>query len=231
MASSPLSYTLEGTTAVVRMDDGKANALSDVMIADLLAAVARAEAEASALVLVGREDRFCGGFDLNVMMSGPSQARALLEKGTALLLGLYSARIPLVVAVTGHAMAGGALVVLTGDVRIGAVGPYKIGLNEVQIGLPVPILALELARDRLSPRALSKATLEATIYDPEGAREVGYLDAVVPKEQLMEHAMKEANRLAALPKGAYVASKERLRRRTVAYIRETLASDLATLLP
>lgn len=231
MSNSLVRYTLEGTIATARMDDGKANALSAPMIDELLGVLRMAENEATALILTGREDRFSAGFDLKVMMSGPDQARALLEKGTELLMSLYGARIPLVVAVSGHAMAGGALMVLTGDVRIGAVGPYKIGLNEVQIGLPVPILAMELARDRLAHRELARATLQATVYNPHGALEAGYVDELVSVEELQGRAMAEATRLSALPKGPYVASKERLRRRTIAYIRETLADDLVSLLP
>src|SRR5688572_10419038 len=161
------------------MDDGKANALSDVMIPALLEALARAEKEASAIVLLGRQDRFCAGFDMKVMMSTPEAARDLLKNGAALLMKLYASRVPLVVGCTGHALAGGALVLLTGDLRIGGAGAYRIGLNEVQIGLPVPILAMELARARLHPTELTRATLGAHIYGPEDARAAGYLDEVV----------------------------------------------------
>src|SRR5690606_18398454 len=146
-------------------DDGKANALSKPMIDALLAALARAEQEASAAVLVGRPERFCAGFDLRVMMSGPEPAKELLKAGSELLMKLYGATVPLVIACTGHALAGGALVVLTGDYRVGAAGAYRIGLNEVQLGMPVPVLAMELARDRLLPTELTRATLNAHIYD------------------------------------------------------------------
>ncbi len=183
--TAPLTYTLEDSLAVVRMDDGKANALSVEMIDALLAALARAEGEAKALVLAGRPERFCAGFDLRVMMSGPEQATALLKRGSELLLKLYDAAVPLVIACTGHALAGGALVVLTGDLRLGAAGAFKIGLNEVSIGLPVPVLAMELARDRLTKSELHRATLLATIYTPDDAKRAGYLDDVVPEEGIV----------------------------------------------
>jgi len=171
--ADPFTYQLENKVAVIQMDDGKANALSKVMIDGLLAALARAESEASAIVLAGRAERFCAGFDLRVMMSSPQAATELLGAGSDLLLNLYGAKVPLVIACTGHALAGGALVVLTGDYRIGAAGAYKLGLNEVSIGMPVPVLAMELARDRLLPTELTHATLLAKIYDPEGARAAG----------------------------------------------------------
>lgn len=230
MTTEPLTYTLEGTTAVLQMDDGKANALSDAMIEGIVASLARAEKEASAVVLVGRADRFCAGFDLKVMMSGPDNAKALLRRGADLLMKLYGVSLPLVIACTGHALAGGALVLLTGDVRIGAAGAYRIGLNEVSIGMPVPVLAMELARDRITSTELGRATLQGTIYDPEAAARVGYLDAVVPAADVLARAKEEATRLTALSRTAYGATKTRLRGKTIQHILGTLEDDMQSLL-
>ena len=212
------------------MDDGKANALSDAMIDALVGALARAEKEASAVVLTGRPERFCAGFDLKVMMSGPENAKALLVRGSDLLMKLYGASIPLVIACTGHALAGGALVLLTGDVRFGASGAYRIGLNEVSIGMPVPVLAMELARDRLVGSELARATLMAQIYSPDEAARVGYLDAVAPADEVLARAKEEAARLGGLSRGAYTATKVRLRGKTIAHIHATLDDDMKSLL-
>lgn len=230
MTSEILTYTLEGTTAIVRMDDGKANALSDAMIDALVAALTRAEKEASAMVLVGRADRFCAGFDLRVMMSGPEAAKALLGRGSELLMRLYGATVPLVIACTGHALAGGALVLLTGDVRVGAAGAFRVGLNEVSIGMPVPVLAMELARDRLTSTELARATLMAQIYGPDEAAKAGYLDVVVPAADVLTRAKEEATRLGALARPAFIATKTRLRGKTIAHIRATLEEDMQSLL-
>lgn len=231
MTDSLVRYTLEGKTAVVQMDDGKANALSAPMIDALLEALDRAEREAGALLLQGRPERFCAGFDLRSMMGGAASATALLRRGSELLMRFYGTPLPLVIACTGHALAGGALLLLTGDTRFAADGPYKIGLNEVSIGLPVPILAMELARDRLSHAELGRATLMSQIYTPSEALPAGYLDRVVSKDELAAEAMKEANRLSALGRAAYGATKERLRGETIAKVRSTLEADLAKLLP
>jgi enoyl-CoA hydratase len=225
-----VQYTLENKVAVVRMDDAKANALSKPMIDALLEALARAESEATAMVLAGREGRFCAGFDLRVMMSGPENAKELLRAGSELLLRLYGARIPLVIAATGHALAGGALVVLTGDHRIGAQGAFQIGLNEVAIGMPVPVLAMELARDRLSKRQLTNATLLAKIYDPESAVSAGYLDEVVPADQVLARATAEAARLGSFSQMAFRATKARLRGRTIKYINAEMDADMRDLM-
>ncbi len=230
MSTPPLSYLLEENIAVVRMDDGKANALSEPMIDALGAALVRAEKEAKAMLLVGRAERFCAGFDLKVMMSGPEPAKALLRRGADLLMNLYGAKIPLVIACTGHAVAGGALLLLTGDARFGATGAFRIGLNEVSIGLPVPVLAMDLARDRLSPRVLSRATLLSTLYSPEDAVVAGYLDETTLPDALIARATEEARRLGELPRGAFYSTKERLRGATIAHVRETLESDLKSLL-
>ena len=225
-----LTYALDGSTAVVTMDDGKANALSNEMIDQLLAALTRAETEAKAMVLAGRPERFCAGFDLKVMMSGPANATALLTRGSELLLQLYAAKVPLVIACTGHALAGGALVVLTGDLRIAAAGAFKIGLNEVSIGLPVPVLAMELARDRIVKPELDRATLMATIYNPEEAQLAGYVDAVVAPGEVIATATSEAAKLGAFSQQAFRATKQRLRGTTIKHIRATMAEDMATLL-
>jgi enoyl-CoA hydratase len=222
-------YELEGTTALIVMDDGKANALSDVMIAELGDALARAEKEASAVVLAGRPDRFCAGFDLKVMMSSPDAARALLRSGADLLMKLYGSRLPIVAACTGHALAGGALVLLTADVRVGAAGAFRIGLNEVSIGMPVPVLAMELARDRLAPTELGRATLRAQIYGPDDAARVGYLDEVAPAGDVLARAKEEAAKLGALAGSAFHATKKRLRGRTIERIVSTLDEDMAAI--
>jgi len=223
-------YTLEDKVAVIRMDDGKANALSVEMIDALLAALTRAESEASAVVLTGREGKFCAGFDLRVMMSGPEQAKALLGRGSELLLRLYGATLPLVVACSGHAMAGGALVVLTGDTRIAAQGEFKIGLNEVAIGLPVPVLAMEFARSRLTPLELTRATLFAQIYAPDAAATAGYVDRVVAPGELLAAATAEAQRLGALARSAYKATKLRLRGGIIDDIKARMVEDMRTLM-
>jgi len=226
MTESIVRYDLTDHIATITMDDGKANSLSPAMIDQLEAALDRAVGEAGAAILTGRPDRFCAGFDLRVMMSGPDAAIALLRRGSDLLLELFGLPLPLVIAATGHALAGGALVVLTGDSRIGTDGAYKIGLNEVSIGLPVPVLAMELARARLSPTALTQATLLATIYTPADARVAGYFDQVVPADGLVDVAVAEAKRLSQLSKPAFVGTKDRLRRATIELIRGSFEEDV-----
>ncbi|MGH9229915.1 MAG: crotonase/enoyl-CoA hydratase family protein [Acidimicrobiales bacterium] len=225
--SGPLTTTIEDGVAVLRFDDGKANVLSHAAIDAFESALDRAQAEARAVCIVGREGKLSAGFDLSIMTGEPEGARQLVTRGAELLVRLYLHPQPVVVAVTGHALAAGALLVLVCDVRIGADVPAKIGLNETSIGMALPQFAVELARDRLSPTALARATLTAEIYDPAGAVRAGYLDRAVPVDEVVDAAIAEANRLSAYRAGAYARTKEVLRRATVDRILAGTAADLA----
>ncbi|MEM6990827.1 MAG: crotonase/enoyl-CoA hydratase family protein [Myxococcota bacterium] len=215
--------------AQLTMDDGKANALSSAMMNELDAALTRAEAEAKAVVVVGRPGRFCAGFDLKVMMSGPEAAKGLVSQGAELLMRMYEFPLPIVAACTGHAVAGGALVLLSCDTRVGTAGDFKIGLNEVSIGMTVPILAQELARDRLAAPSFTAAVLQSQLYNPTHAAAIGFLDRVEEPEGVLAAATETAGALAKLPKAAYAATKGRMRRKTIDHIRATLSADLTEL--
>ena len=160
-------------------------------------------------------------------MAGPESANGLLKKGAPFFMRLYGSRLPLVVACSGHAVAGGALMTLCGDARIGVEGPFKIGLNETAVGLPLPIIGVELARDRLAKTALSAATLGAFIYDSKSAVKAGYLDQVVDGEALLATAHQTATVLAGYNSMAFYETKKRLRGKTIDYINATLDEDLA----
>ncbi len=226
-ASGPVTTTIEDGVAVLRFDDGKANVLSFAAIDSFSAALDRAGAEARAVCIVGREGKMCAGFDLSVMSGGPDAARDLVARGGKLLMRLYRHPQPVVAAVTGHALAAGALLVLACDVRIGAAVPAKIGLNETSIGMPLPLFALALAQDRLATTAVVQATLGARTYDPHGAVEVGYLDRVVPIEAVADEAIAEARRLGSYSARAYAQTKEVLRAGTLRRVLEGSEADLA----
>jgi enoyl-CoA hydratase len=226
--SDAVSYELDGDVAVITFDDGKANALSHAAIDALGAALDRASAESKAVVIVGRPGRFSAGFDLSVMKSGIDAVRALVRAGAELTLRIYTFEQPVVIAATGHALAAGAILLMAADVRVGAAGEFKIGLNEVAIGMPVPQFAAELARDRLSRRHLTAATALATIYDPVGAIDAGYLDTVVERESVVTTAKERAAALAStLSSEGFRATRTTVRGPVASAIRATLDADLA----
>ena len=126
--------------AVLEFDDGKANALGNDTIDALLAALDEVDGNADAVVLAGRPGRFSAGFDLKVMGSGPEAAQAMLARGVDLFLRLYLYPRPVVAACTGHAIAAGAIILMSCDLRVGTRGEFKIGLPEVTIGMPLPFV-------------------------------------------------------------------------------------------
>jgi enoyl-CoA hydratase len=167
MAEELVRYALHDRVAVLNIDDGKANALSPTLIAALHAGLDRAEREAGAVMLVGRPGRFSAGFDLSIMTSGLEGLRGLVKAGAELLLRTYLYPRPVVTACTGHALAAGALVLLASDLRVGARGQFKIGLNEVAIQLTLPVFGMEQARDRLAPCWFTAATTRGTPGSPK----------------------------------------------------------------
>jgi enoyl-CoA hydratase len=228
MAAPILDYQLNDGVAVLTMDDGRANALGHAMIGALKTALIRAEGEAKAVLLVGREKRFCAGFDLEVMAAGPEHVAPLVTAGAELLMDIYTHALPIVIACTGHALAAGGLLLLVADTRVGAEGDFKIGLPEVAIGMALPVFGLELARDRLATNHLTAAVTQARIYNPVEAAQVGFLDQTAPAGALFETALGRARELGALPQPAFRNTKRKERAATVTLIRETLASDSRT---
>lgn len=225
--SSSVQVTRESGVAVVCVDDGRANALSMDVLDGLGAALDQAERDgSSAVVMAGREGRFCAGFDLKVMMSGARERRLLVEKGAHLFLRMAEFPRPIVIACGGHALAAGAVWLTSVDWRIGADLDAKIGLNEVAIGMALPIFAMELARERLSKRHFLAATAHARVYSPRLAIDAGYLDEVVAPGELMHAATAKAAELGALKDPAFSYTKRSAMRAVLRLIRDTLEEDM-----
>lgn len=229
MNPSPVHYELDQGVAVLRLDDGKANAISPAVIDAMRLALDRAENEATALAILGRDKRLSAGFDLSVMTGGADAMRRLVLDGAELFLRLYAFPLPVVVGCTGHALAAGAILLLSADYRVGSAGDFKIGLNEVAIQMILPTFGVEMARARLSPRHLSQAITQARIYDPTGACEAGYLDEAVPQDMLVERTITSARRLGGLPRASFHGTKLKERRATIDLIRGSLEEDIAQL--
>lgn len=228
MSESILNYDLKNGVAVLHMDDGKANALGHDMIGALSDALDRAETEANAVVLMGREKRFCAGFDLSVMSSGPEAVNKLVSSGAHLMTRLYTYKLPIIAACTGHALAAGGLLLLASDYRVGTKGDFKIGLNEVSIGMTTPQFLIDFARDRVPTRLLAQTVIHAQLFSPDQATEAGFLDEAVAADALETTALTVAERLGALPQPAFGNSKKKVNADTVAHINATLDADSST---
>lgn len=226
---APVTCSLEDGVAVIRLDDGKVNVFSHRAIDLLHRHLDTAEGEARAVAIVGRPGKLSAGFDLTEMTAGIERTRALVSAGGKLLMRIFGHPQPVVLAVTGHALAAGALLTLACDTRIGADGPSKIGLNETAIGMGLPLYATELAQARLSPAHLTRGAIQAEIYDPAGAVEAGYLDRVVPADECEAVAISEARRLGEFRTGAYSHTKLALRGALIERVLAGIDADMASI--
>jgi enoyl-CoA hydratase len=230
MMSELVRYELNDGVATVTMDDGKANVWSPAMQQAIRTAFDRADADEAAVVLTGREGRFSAGFDLQVITAGGQESVDMVIGGFELAVRLLERDRPIVIACTGHAMAMGAFVLLAGDDRIGAAGAYKIGANEVAIGMTMPFFAIEMMRLRLSPAGVQRSAVLAEVFDPIAAVGVGYLDHIVDPDHVVSVAQERAAAYRHLHPRAHRETKQRLRGDTIARLRDAIEVDRADLL-
>jgi enoyl-CoA hydratase/carnithine racemase len=220
---------LQDSVATITMDDGKVNVLTLAMLAELDAALNRAAADRAVVVLTGRDGVFSAGFDLPVLRAAGTEAADLLRAGFDLAARLLAFPTPVLVACPGHAVAMGAFLVLSGDYRIGAGGPYKLTANEVAIGMTMPRAAVEICRQRLGPAHLTRAVMLAEVFDPGTALAAGFLDQVTGEADLLPAASAAAADLAKLDPAAHAATKLRAREQMLAALSAAIESDQAAL--
>ena len=226
--ADPVTLVRENDIAVITLDDGKANALSFAVLEGLDDALTEAESTAKAVALIGRDGKFSAGFDLGVMTGDVDGARRLLATGALLGLRLYTFGIPVVLGVTGHALAMGGILTTTADYRVGAEGNFKIGLNEVAIGMPVPTFGVELCRDRLAKAWFTRCVQHATLCSPTQAVAAGFLDEVVPMEVVAPRARAVAAELAAtVHPGPFAMTRQNVRGALAETLRVGLEADMA----
>lgn len=228
MADDVLKFSRLGNVLVLGLDDGRANALTSVLIEQLREQVRIAEQdpEIRAVVLHGRDGRFSGGFDLALMMSGDANAViGLVGDGGQLVRDLYASTVPIVAACTGSAVAGGALILLGCDLRIGADAPAKIGLNEVAIGMVLPDWGLTIAAERLGKHRFQRVTALAHLMSSAEAVECGFLDELAAPELVVETAITRAEHLAStLDPNAYAGTIRATRSAVVAQLDADIAA-------
>jgi enoyl-CoA hydratase len=215
--SALTTYDLDDGIATITLDDGKVNALSSAMLASIAEQLDRAEADGAVVVLTGREQTLSAGFDLR---TEPDGWPTMLAAGGRLAERLLSFPRPTVVACNGNAIAMGAFVLLSADVRVGAQGPFRIGLNEVAIGLTLPWFAIEIARHRLPRPYFDRCTVTGVFLGPEEAQAAGFLDRVVAPDELQAAALEAARALTQVDADAHAATKLRIREHAIAGVRD-----------
>ena len=222
-----VTYERDERIATIAMDDGKVNAFSIPMLKALHSALDQAERDGAIVILTGREGYFSAGFDLKVFAGGDvEQVIEMLTLGATLAERILGFEQPVITACPGHTVAAGAFMALAADLRIGTDGPFKIGLNEVKIGLTVPWFVIELARQRLNPAHFNRAVVSATMYGPAEAVTAGFLDEIVPADELRAASLAAAATLAELNLPAHTATKLRARGDALKAIRTAIESEL-----
>ena len=207
-----VTYQSEDNFVVITIKNGKVNAISHEVIHGLNRSLDKAQQENKVVILTGQNGIFSAGFDLKVMTKSSESAKELVIKGSKLSLRMLSFPQPIIVLCSGHAIAKGAFLLLSSDYRIGVAGDFKIGLNEVMIGMTMHHAGIAIAKARLSEVYLNRSVNNAEIYNPKEAIKAGFLDMIVPEKELLSTAIKVAEMFSKLNKKAHFETKLKVRK-------------------
>lgn len=207
----------EGGVHELRLARPPANALNPALVAALRSAVENAPGlGARALVVSGRPGMFSGGLDVPELLQLDRPAmESFLGEFFGMMRALAASSVPVIAAVTGHSPAGGAVIAIFCDHRVMAEGDFRIGLNEVQVGLTLPGV-IHAALERLvGPRLAAQLGIAGRMLTPAEAVTCGLVDELAPAESVVGRALEVARELLALPQGAMSRTREMSRRELV----------------
>ena len=205
--------------AVLRIEHGKANTL-DMELCNAVVEAFEHAGDARAVVLTGAGRIFSAGVDLfRVLEGGKRYIEAFVPAMCRAFERVFVHPAPVVTAANGHAIAGGCLLVAAADQRLMAQGDARIGIPELQVGVPFPPIALEIMRFATPPQHFQTIAYRAGTYPPAAALELGLLDEVVEPEALLDHALARAGRLASVPAEVFAITKREIRRPAMASVR------------
>lgn len=212
--SDVLTYEVRDRVAWIKWDDGRANTFTNAVFERFLELFDQAEHDegVGAVVIAGREGFFSAGIDLKWLQACTHDDRGEIGPNMARLAHrVFIFPKPVIAAVAGHCIAGGAILLLACDRAVGADGAYKVGVNEVSLGIPFGGFALELARAHLTPAGMNQGPLHGEVFDPRRAHEVGYLDELVPAAELEARVTEIATTAAGFSHFAYFTTKQIMR--------------------
>lgn len=224
-----IGYEIEQGIAKITMDDGKANAMDFAFFEEMGEALDRAVADgAKTLIITGRPGYFSAGLDIKLMPTlSPADLNRLAETFARTLLRVFSLALPTVAVCSGHAVAGGAMLALSCDLRFAVDGPYRIQMNEMLVGIPFPSWMILIGRSSVPVQWFVEAFLHAGAYSPAEAEERGMFHGLTKEgEDPIARARAEAEKLKALNFTAYGTSKKRLRDADVNHVLELLKEEL-----
>jgi enoyl-CoA hydratase len=213
-----LSLTRHGTTALLTLRRPPANALNHPVLGQLSTLLAQVTAEdARALVITGEGRFFSAGLDLfEVFSYGEAEAEAFSTTFDDFFTTLFGLPIPVVAAINGHAVAGGAVIAAAADFRLMADNDAQLGLAEIKVGVPFPVSAFEIVRTAWAGPHFSELVYRGRNYKPAEALARHFIDEVVPAAELIDRALALAAELGAHPRLAFSSNKRGLRREALA---------------
>jgi enoyl-CoA hydratase len=223
-----VGYACAEGIARITMDDDKLNVMSLAMLEALQAAFDRAEKDQAVVILrSGRPNVFTAGFDLKVFAANDAPGGyAMVKAGGELALRLLSFPTPVLGVMEGHAFPMGTFLLLASDVRVAAMGPHRMGLNEVAIGIAPPGFAVEIARSRIHPAWLSRTVTTGEMFEPEDAVTAGFLDRVIAPDELEKEVNAIADALRKLHMPSHLTAKRRLRAGVIEAMRRAIDSEI-----
>ncbi len=216
----------DGAVAVFRLNRPPVNAVDLEFARALDAAFGPLvdAGEAGAIVVTGTGECFSAGLDLKLVPRYSSEEqRAMITTLNRTIAKLYACPLPLVGAINGHAIAGGLILALACDYRIGTTAPAKFGLTEVRAGIPFPAAAMAVLQAEVAPNVARILTLRGNNVGSETALAYGLLDELQPPERVLPTAIAVARDLANMPRQAYARIKCQLRATPITSIEETVA--------
>jgi enoyl-CoA hydratase/carnithine racemase len=221
-----------GAIRELRLHRPPVNALSPELILGLTQAIKAAPNDgARAIVLSGAPGHFSGGLDLPVLMSlDPTGMTALLRGLYDLFAAIAGSPIPMVAAITGHAPAGGTVLPLFCDWRVGAEGDWKLGLNEVAVGLTLPPVIHHALKLVVGARQAERLAVTAVLISPAEAAQIGLVDELVPADQVVRRALDRCRMFLNLPAQAMSDTRKQARAELTALFAQSLDPEIEELM-
>jgi enoyl-CoA hydratase len=223
-----VKINVENQIATITLQNGKVNAISPQVIEELNQALDQAEQNNAVVILTGHPGMFSAGYDLKTMKESAESAIALVTSGSKLTRRMLAFPTPIIGACSGHAIAKGAFLMLSCDYRIGCAGNFKIGLNEVAIGMTMHQAGIELARNRVPINYLTRSVINAELFDPQTAVLAGFLDQVVESDELIATANALAAQMLKLDLIAHHGTKLKERNDILTALDNAVELDLTT---
>jgi enoyl-CoA hydratase len=224
-----IHYKLEDEVALIRMDDGKANAMDFLFFDEMNKWLDRLEEDgAKTLIITGRPGYFSGGLDIKLMPTlSPTDTNALAEAFARTMLRVFSLPVPTIAVCSGHAVAGGAMLIFSCDLRFAVEGPYRIQMNETMIGIPFPSWMLLIGQSAIPVQWFVETFLLAKACSPVEVVERGMFQGLIKKEEdVMAYAKAQTENLKTLSMHAYRTSKNRLRTPGIEHVLRLLKAEL-----